>query len=403
MYTDEKWMGLDPVCFSIRVFRIRFFSTADVDAADGTESAYAAGEVVVQFQPGVKMSQKAMLHQEQNARVLSRNPQLGFEVVRVTDRSVSEAVRQYRQHPMVENVEPNDRFHAEGTPNDSLFSDQWNLERVKAPSAWNVTRGQGTRIAIVDTGVELNHPDLAGKIAPGYDFVEDDTTPEDGNGHGTHMAGIAAAVTDNGIGIASMAPDAELIPVRVLDDNGSGTLSDVASGITYAADQGADVINLSLGSSQSSSILEDAVNYAWNRESVIVAAAGGSGSTTPQYPASYTNAIAVAATDRNDRVPNFSTRGDWVDAGAPGVDIPSTYIGGGYQSLSGSSTSAAHVSGLAALLASQGRNPSNILTAVEETGDPIPDQTFKRINAYRAVMHEGGQLGRKMLNVHSNR
>jgi thermitase len=246
-------------------------------------------------------------------------------------------------------------------------------------------------IAIVDTGVQYDHPDLSGKVYLGYNFVDGNWDPYDLNGHGTHCAGIAAAVTDNGIGIAGMAPNASILAVKVLDANGSGTLDNVASGIEYAADAGANVISLSLGGPSGSTTLQNAVDYAWNKGAVLVAAAGNNGSSAPTYPAYYSNVISVAATDSNDNKPSWSNYGSWVDVAAPGVNIYSTYPTNRYAYLSGTSMATPHVSGLAALLAAQGRTNSQIRAAIQNTADPIAGTgtywKYGRINAANAVRY----------------
>ncbi|KPC73751.1 thermitase, partial [Thermoactinomyces vulgaris] len=216
-------------------------------------------------------------------------------------------------------------------------------------------------------------------------------TPQDGNGHGTHCAGIAAAVTNNSTGIAGTAPKASILAVRVLNNSGSGTWTAVANGITYAADQGADVISLSLGGTVGNSGLQQAVDYAWSKGSVVVAAAGNAGTTAPNYPAYYSNAIAVASTDQNDNKSSFSTYGSWVDVAAPGSSIYSTYPTSTYSSLSGTSMATPHVAGVAGLLAAQGRSASNIRAAIENTADKISGTgTYwakGRVNAYKAVQY----------------
>ncbi len=365
--------------------------TGGAEAAPADKPAYAPDQVIVKFKEGTSARTMKATHQEEQAKLLSRNETLGFDVVKVEDKSVEQAVQEYEKNPDVEYAEPNYIYTIQWTPNDPDFSSrQWGPQKVQAPEAWDVTRGSSsTRIAIVDTGVQYDHPDLAGKVVRGYDFVDDDSDPYDGNGHGTHCAGIAAAVTDNGRGIAGMAPNATIYAVRVLDDNGSGTLDDVANGIIHAADNGADVISLSLGAPVGATTLRNAVDYAWNSGSVVVAAAGNSGTSLPSYPAYYDNAIAVAATDSNDNKASFSNYGSWVDVAAPGVDIYSTYTGSSYRSLSGTSMATPHVAGLAGLLDAQGRSASQIRAAIENTADPISGTgtywSKGRINAYKAV------------------
>lgn len=367
--------------------------------AAGAESAvqadkpdYAPDQVIVKFKKGTSASAMKTVHQGEEAKLLSRNTKLGFDVVKVEGKSVEQAVKEYEKNPNVEYAEPNYIYRIQWTPNDTYFSSQqWGPQKVQAPAAWDVTRSSSdTWIAIIDTGVQYDHPDLAGKVVRGYDFVDDDWDPYDGNGHGTHCAGIAAAVTNNGRGIAGMAPNATIYAVRVLNNSGSGTLDDVANGIIHAADSGADVISLSLGASVGATTLKNAVDYAWNKGVVVVAAAGNNGTSLPTYPAYYSNAIAVAATDSNDNKAYFSNYGSsWVDVAAPGVNIVSTYRGSSYASLSGTSMATPHVAGLAGLLDAQGRSASQIRAAIENTADRISGTgTYwnkGRINAYKAV------------------
>ncbi|MGH9196399.1 MAG: S8 family serine peptidase, partial [Acidimicrobiia bacterium] len=193
--------------------------------------------------------------------------------------------------------------------NDPLFAQQWALAKVGAEQAWSTGKGSGITIAIVDSGVDLAHEDLAPKLVPGFDFVENDHDPRDENNHGTHVAGIAAAVTGNSRGVAGAAPDAKIMPVRVLDEEGEGGSDDVEAGIRWATDHGARVINLSLGELTPirlvlGSSIEDGLNYAWARGVVPVLAAGND----LVFPSGYggVNAIAIAATDRNDGRPIYS-------------------------------------------------------------------------------------------------
>jgi thermitase len=300
-------------------------------------------------------------------------------------------MNKYKANPNVAYAEPNYYYHAEWTPNDPYFSSkQWGPQKIQAPQAWDVTRSnRSVKIAIVDTGVQYDHPDLSGKVILGYDFVDNTYDPYDKNGHGTHCAGIAAAVTNNGTGIAGVAPNASILAVRVLDANGSGTLDNVASGIEYAADQGAQVINLSLGGPFDSSTLQNAVNYAWNHGSVLVAAAGNESSSAPSYPAYYSNTISVASTTSSDTLSYFSNYGSWVDVAAPGSSIYSTYPTNSYATLSGTSMATPHVAGVAALLAGQGKSNSQIRAAIENTADQISGTgtyfAHGRVNAYKAV------------------
>jgi len=354
------------------------------------QTASSGQEIIVKFKPGISQATQSLIHTEAATRILFHNDILGFDVVKLNGQSIEKVLEIYRNNPLVEYAEPNFVFHATMTPNDTYFTDQWSLTKVEAPTAWDLGQSaDSVQIAVIDTGVDSTHPDLAGKVINGHDYVDNDNDPMDLNGHGTHVAGVAAAVTNNQQGIAGMAPKAKIYAVRVLDENGKGTLDKVASGIVEAADHGAKVINLSLGSSQSAQTLKDAIDYAWNKGAVVVAAAGNDGTSAPTYPAYYNQVLAVAATDSSDHKAEFSNYGKWVDVAAPGVDITSTYVGGGYKMMSGTSMAVPQVSGLAALLAAKGKNNTQILGTIQSTPDKVTgtgtDWEYGRINALRAM------------------
>jgi len=268
--------------------------------------------------------------------------------------AVSAVVASLAACPGVVYVEPNYAVSALDTiPSDPFFGLQYGLTAIRALQGWDLATGDtSVTIAIVDSGIDLAHEDLAAKILPGYDFINNDSDPQDDNfiSHGTHVAGIAAAVTDNGTGVAGVSWGARLLPVKVLDASGNGTTLGVAAGIVWAADHGAQVINLSLGGTFQSSVLEDAVNYAYGKGILLVAAAGNQASNVPFYPAAFDHVLSVAATDSaNDRF-LLSNFGPTVDLSAPGVSIYSTLRGDSYGYETGTSMSAPFVSGLAAVL-----------------------------------------------------
>lgn len=266
-------------------------------------------------------------------------------------------------------------------------------------------------VAIIDTGVDYNHSDLVNKFRRtssgavyGWNTLRNNSNANDDNGHGTHVAGIAAAQINNGVGVAGVAawnPAAsgynayvQIMPVKVLGASGSGSLSSIANGITWAVNNGADVLNLSLGGSSGSQTLANAVAYAWNAGCLIVAAAGNSGSSTPQYPAYYTNCIAVAATDSSDRLASFSQYGSWVDIAAPGVSILSTYYRNRYAYMDGTSMACPHVAGAAALVWSNSPWLTNqqLRSILETNVDPYSPYGTRtiapgagRLNVYRAL------------------
>jgi len=261
-------------------------------------------------------------------------------------------------------------------PNDSYFDKQWALGKIQALEAWQVTSGsQDVLIAILDTGIDPNHEDLEGKVVAEVNFT-DSPTADDIHGHGTHIAGIIAANSNNGIGITGMAPDAQLMNVKVADDKGRCQPSVVVQGIIWAVNNGASVINISIEIREASPELEDAVNYAWSQGVIIITAAGNDGSQSPIYPAYYENSIAVAATRENDTLAPLSNYGDWVNVAAPGFNIYSTLPDDGYGYKTGTSFAAPYVSGLATLLFS---------VVTDTNGDG------KLNDEVRAVIEAGGQ------------
>ena len=352
------------------------------------------GEIIVRANPNAKTAMRGM-SQQLGAQVL-REARNG-EVVTLklpTGTSVTSAIERFRGVSGMCYAEPNYLAEATYTPNDPSFGSQWALSKISCPSAWDITLGSsGVTIAIIDTGVDLDHPDLMSKLVAGYDFVNGDTIADDDHGHGTHCAGIAAALTNNGVGVAGVGYNSSVMPIKVLDANGSGSYSDIVSGIYWATDHGAKVISMSLGGSSGSSALQDAVNYAWDHGVLIVAAAGNSNVNTPLYPAYYTNCIAVGSTDSADAKSSFSNFGDWVDVAAPGSSIYSTYPNG-YATMSGTSMATPHVAGLAGLVWEHrgvGAAVSTIRSAIETTCDPVGSWVvFGRVNCASALAGGGG-------------
>ena len=248
----------------------------------------------------------------------------------------------------------------------------WGVSRVNAPAAWSSGQGAGVKVAVIDTGIDCTHPDLRCDFGSGTNIVNPGADPMDDNEHGTHVAGTIAG-RGNG-GPLGVAPKATLIPVKVLDAEGSGSLSDIVAGINWASRAGVDVINMSLGGPNGSAALQRAVSQALASGVVIVAAAGNSGPNpdTVGFPGGYPGVIAVAASDKNDQVASFSSRGDAVAFIAPGVAITSTIPGGGTKSLSGTSMASPHVAGLAALALERGaRGPSGVRAAFSSAASKL--------------------------------
>lgn len=277
-------------------------------------------------------------------------------------------------------------------PNDTFLSQQWALATLRAEEAWELSRGTGVTIAVLDTGVDYIHPDLADRVDLGRDFVDGDDDPMDVQGHGTHVAGIAAGAADDGFGVAGIAPGARILAVRVLDDKGAGNYSQVANGIVHASRKGAKVINLSLGGPEKSDLLRAAIDYAASRGAIVTCASGNESAASIGYPARYESCLAVGATDAADQHASFSNRGTGMDLVAPGTQVLSSTMGGLHEAWDGTSMASPYVAGTAALLMSQGLGRRATLDALVGTardlGAPGYDTTHGagRIDAAAAVV-----------------
>lgn len=383
--------------------------------------SYIENRVLVKFKLGVSSTaiQQQVQAQDAQTQPAGELARLGVLLLKVPPGQVPQVVAHLRQNPAVEFAEPDYQVQAVDTlPDDPNWVYQYGPMNIQAPQAWDLTTGSSAvTIAVIDTGVSLTHPDLASKLwnnpseIPdngidddcdgyvddwrGWDFFNHDNNPQDDHGHGTHVSGIAAASGNNSVGIAGIAWGARIMPLKVLSGAGYGSESDVASAMTWAADHGAKVINLSLGGSFASSVMEAAVNYAYAHGVTVAAAAGNSGGYGILYPAAYTNAIAVASTDSSNTLSSFSSYGPEVDLAAPGSSIYSTYPSG-YTYLSGTSMATPHIAGVAALLAGlpQYDTPSKIRAALQNTaldlGDAGWDQYYGYglVQAYNALLFD---------------
>jgi thermitase len=235
-------------------------------------------------------------------------------------------------------------------PNDPDVQKQWALIQIEALKSWQITTGKPEiLVAVLDTGIDQSHEDLGGKVVAEVNFT-DSPTPHDIYGHGTHIAGIISANSNNGVGISGVVPECRLMNIKIADDKGKCQPSALAEGIVWASDNGANVINISVGFREPSSELANAIDYAWERGAVLTVAAGNHGTECPVYPAYYENCIAVAATRQDGTLAPLSNYGIWVDVAAPGFNIYSTLPDNGYDYKTGTSFATAYVSGLAALL-----------------------------------------------------
>jgi thermitase len=373
--------------------------TSPVSTVDAKGNSIALDRLLVKFEPGISGNDKAQVHSQMGGKVESIIPGIGVHVVTVPRGQGATKSAAYRLQKGVRHAELDTIVQVDELPDDPYFDEQWGMTKVQAPQAWDITQGSpDVIIAILDTGIDMDHPDLGAKIVSDVNFSDSPTSDYNGHKHGTHVAGIAAAISGNGIGVTGLGYDCSLMNVKVLGDDGNGYASQVAQGIIWAADNGADVINMSLGYEIPSEVMEDAVDYAWSKGVVVVASAGNSGSSSPHYPAYSTNCIAVGATDASDKLTSWSNHGNWVDVAAPGVSIYSTFPYTSvypvyYYSLSGTSMASPHVAGLAGLLFStttdsngNGRLNDDVRYIIEATCDDVgTNVAYGRINAYRAV------------------
>ena len=375
-----------------------------VTAAQPQLPEHAGGRVLVKFRQGTPQNVVDLNVNKFNAKVSARIERLNVLSLNVPQGEEDIIASAFSKIPSVEFAEPDYVARTMTVTNDPSLSQQWGMFRVQAAnasgaSAWDVTSGNSTvNVAILDTGIDQDHEDLATKVVANQNFTTSPTV-DDLYGHGTHVAGIAAAITGNGTGVAGLGYNSSLMNVKVLGDNASGYYSWIANGIIWATDNGAKVINMSLGGSSGSSTLANAVSYAASHGVVVVAAAGNSGNSSRTYPAYYSTVIAVAATDSNDARASWSSYGSWVDVAAPGVNIFSTFPNHpyqinkalGYDFGSGTSMATPHVVGLAALVWASGLCTTNtcVRAQIENNADAVAGTgtywAHGRINAYRAV------------------
>ena len=389
---------------------------------------YAPGRVLVRFRPEVPEAYAEGLLASYGFPSFRRIRGIGvYSVETAPGASVLETLAMLRRNGDIEKARPDYRARLADVPNDPYFAGyQYALRNpggvlaispsvqpqmtagadIKATAAWDAVKGDPELIiAILDTGLDLAHPDLATKVySSGYDFANEDDEADDDHWHGTHVAGVAAADTGNAVGIAGVAWNCKLLPVKVTDASGDGYYSWIIDGIIWAVDEGADVINISMGGEYDDAFLEDACKYAFDRGVVVVAAAGNDGGAGVLYPAAYDDyVLAVAASDYDDEIVSWSNYGPQVDVAAPGVYILSTapraYVGPGnppYLFASGTSMASPHVAGLAALIKSlkPGLSAADVMNVIRYTADDINAATapgfddhagYGRVNMERAL------------------
>src|SRR3989449_9621239 len=346
------------------------------------------------------------LSAQEQADVITRNggveissiPALRLHVIQVAPADLPQVLANYQADPQVVNAEENKTRQSQAFPTDPLYLNQWSLPKIGWDQVFGAVRPTGSAIvAILDTGVDAHHPDLAGNVIPGKSILDGSLGTTDPSGHGTWVAGIAAAQTNTTPvqGIAGVAyAGVRIMPVTVLDLNRLGQDSDVIAGVIWAADNGADVIVMAFSNPGFSQNLQDAIDYAWSKDVVLVAATGNDGVSTPTFPAGDRGVMGVSATDPNDSLVIFSNSGQSVFIAAPGTDIQTTTIGDAYTVISGTSASAAIVAGAAAFMRAVDPTLTNgvIVSRFAQMADPAGTQLQTgngRINMARALADTG--------------
>lgn len=298
--------------------------------------------------------------------------------------STHQLINYFSKRKDVKYVEPHYLLLPNVIPNDTYYPEyQWNMPMIDMEKAWDINKGRNdVLVAIVDTGIDLNHPEFKGKLATGYNVLTGSSSPMDDNGHGTHVAGIIAAQSNNREGVAGMTWENKIMSIKGIGGDGSGSSVDIAKGIKWATDHGAKVINLSVGNYNPSQVLHEAITYAYGKDVVMIAATGNDNSSQPSYPATYPEVLGVSAIDTKGNRANFSNFGSSVGVVAPGVDIPSTYIDQDYAELSGTSMACPHVTGMAALIRSANPKLNNeqvisiIKSSAHDLGTPGRDDYY---------------------------
>jgi len=353
---------------------------------------FAAGHILVTPHRSVDEAQFTTLAARHGGKAHKRVRATRLQIVDVAPGQEQATVQALSQDPQVESAEVDRLVDPEvTTANDTYFSSAWHLAKMGTPIAWDTTKGAGVTVAILDSGVDGTHPDLAGKLVPGWNLVDNNSNTSDVYGHGTMVAGVVSAASNNGLGVTSIAWDASLMPVRVALTSGSAYISTIANGIIYAADHGAQIANASFATLTGSPTIQSAANYMRSKGGLVVVAAGNYGvlDSTLNTDA----VISVSATSSSDALTSWSSYGPYVDVSAPGAGIWTTTNGGGYSAVSGTSFSSPATCAVLALMKSANPTLSNVTleallksTAVD-LGTPGYDQYYGygRINADNAV------------------
>ena len=356
-------------------------------ARPSMQPRYVPNTLVVRFRSGVSSASQARLLHRLGATRRMHIPQLHVDVVTVA--SVARAQAKLDASPLVMHATRDELLHVFGSvPDDTFFSYEWGFRQAGFTSIWRPAgAARPVTVAVLDTGVDAMQPDLAGVVRSQIDLVNGGSSTGDDNGHGTAVAGVVAALANNGIGGAGVCSACSILSIKVMGSNGNGDLATVAAGIVKAADMHARVIDLSLGGPQGLDALQQAVAYALGKGSIVVAAAGNSGLATPFFPANYPGVISVAGSNQSDRLYSWSEHGPWIAVSAPGCNV-APLLHGGYGQFCGTSSATPLVAGLAGIMVAAHPSATNVrvASAIERTAKRIrAGVRFGRISAPSAL------------------
>jgi subtilisin family serine protease len=339
--------------------------------------------LMARFKPGLSAALRAQVLAEAGVVVDHRIEQLGVFVLRTPPGRRDQALARLSASPAVAGVERDAIVEKlDASPNDTNWADQWGLQRIGLPNVWDQIQGTGVLVAVLDTGIDADHPDLQGAAVTGLDLTASTVGAEDVDGHGTAVAGIIAARANNHQGIAGVCWSCSILPVKVLNDQAHGSMDELAEGIVEAADAGARLISMSLGGPAGSDTLNQAIGYAVAKDVILVAAAGNNSSSAPFYPAASPGVLGVAGTNEADLLYPWSDFGSWVRLAAPGCN-PAPVAGGGYANFCGTSSATPVVSGLIALALSMrpGLSRDQIAHALSAASVPVANVPQGRVDA----------------------
>lgn len=374
--------------------------------SNNVSSNAVKGQYVLKFRQKMDTNSVLTIAKSANAEVIKFAARMSSAVIEFSQSPSEETLQTLRANSAIDFVEPNYKVNNKYTVSDPKSKEQQGLAVANLAKAWDITFGDPKIIiGVVDTGIDLKHPDLKNKLVEGYNVItQGKTPPMDDNGHGTHASGIAAADTNNKLGIAGVAPKCKIMPVKALDAKGSGDIFNVALGLIWAVDHGAKVLNLSLGGPKNET-LKRAVDYALAKNVVVVTAMGNDGKNSKAYPAAFPGVISVGAVDFDKQKADFSNYGDWISVTAPGVNIMSTMPtykttmtefekSEGYDYLDGTSMACPIVAGIAALVLSRNPDytPAEVKERIQSTSTDVGKKGFDNeygygvVNAAKAVL-----------------